>query len=230
LDLRTGELRAKNRKILLGEQLRRILEMLTMRPGKVVTREEIQNALWPNGEIVEYEHSINAAIRRLRELFGDSSTDCRYVETLRGRGYRLVAPMSKAGPIGDAVVLPFNGGGDAEMEFFSDRLTESVTAHLATLHGLRVVPHQAALSYKGRQHDLEGIGRALSAQAIMTGRAQMAKGDVIVAAELIDVRKNSQLWGGRFRRPAENLCEVRRKVALEIFACLRPRLSDGNPA
>src|SRR5262245_3202508 len=186
LDLGTGELRAKNRKIMLGEQLRRIIEMLTMRPGKVVTREEIQNALWPDGKIVEYEHSINAAIRRLREVLGDSSANCCYVETVRGRGYRLVAPMSEAGPIGDAVVLPFSGGGDPEMEFFSDRLTESVTAHLATLHGLRVVPHEAALPYKGRQHDFESIGRALSARAAVTGRAQMANGDVVVAAELID--------------------------------------------
>lgn len=116
------------------------------------------------------------------------------------------------------------------MEFFSDRLTESVTAHLATRHGLRVVPHQAALPYKGRQHDFEGIGRALSARAVVTGRAQMANGDVVVAAELIDVRKNSQLWGGRFRRPAESLCDVRRTVALEIFDCLRPSFSDGNSA
>src|SRR5215472_7139241 len=91
VDLGTGEVRGKGRRILLGEQTRRILEMLTRRNGNVVTRAEIQNALWPNGEIVEYEHSINAAIRRLREIFGDSSRECRYLETVRGRGYRLIA-------------------------------------------------------------------------------------------------------------------------------------------
>jgi DNA-binding winged helix-turn-helix (wHTH) protein len=228
LDLGTGELRTKGRRILLGEQPRRILGMLIRRPGKVITREEIQNALWPKGEIVEYEHSINAAIRRLRETFGDSSTKGRYVETVRGRGYRLVAPMSETGRIGDVAVLPFDGGGDPEMEFFSDRLTETITAHVATLPGLRVVPHQAVLSYRGRVDDFESIGRTLSAGAVVTGRALMANGNVVVAAELIDAPKNSQMWGGRFRRLADNLCEVRRLIALEIFDCLRRKLSNEN--
>ena len=230
LNLGTGELRGKNGRILLGEQPRRILEMLARHPDNVVTREEIQNALWPNGEVVEFEHSINAAIRRLREVLGDSSGKCRYIETVRRRGYRLVAPLSERDPIGAVVVLPFDGGGNSEMEFFSDRLTEGVTAHLATLPGLRVVPHQAALPYKGRQHDFESIGRTLSVRALIMGRALMANGDVVVAAELVDARKNSQLWGGRFRHTAENLCNVRRAVALEIFDCLRPKLSGGNLA
>jgi DNA-binding winged helix-turn-helix (wHTH) protein len=224
LDLGAGEVRGKGRRIRLGEQPRRILEMLTRRNGKVVTREEIQKALWPNGEIVEYEHSINASIRRLREIFGDSSRECRYVETVRGRGYRLIAPMSETAPIDAVVVLPFNGGGNPEMEFFCDRLTESVTAHAATLAKLRVVPYQAALPYKGREHDFESIGRTLLARAVVTGRGLMANGDVVVSVELIDAEKSSQLWGGRFRRPATNLCEVRRAVALEIFDCLRPKL------
>jgi DNA-binding response OmpR family regulator len=68
LDLGTGEVRGKGRRVLLGEQPRRILEMLIHRSGKLITRDEIQNALWPNGEIVEYEHSVNAAIRRLRDF------------------------------------------------------------------------------------------------------------------------------------------------------------------
>jgi TolB-like protein len=202
--------------------------MLTRRNGKVVTREEIQSVLWPNGEIVEYEHSINAAIHRLREIFGDSSRECRYVETVRGRGYRLRAPIMDTEPIGAVVILPFNGGGHPEMEFFCDRLTESVAAHASTLPALRVVPHQTALSYKGREHDFESIGRALQARAAVTGRALMANRDVVVSAELIDMQKNSQLWGGRFRRPATNLCDVRRAIAQEIFDCLRLKLSDGN--
>jgi TolB-like protein len=149
------------------------------------------------------------------------------VETVRGRGYRLIALMREGGRIDAVVVLPFNGRGDPEMEFFCDRLTESVTAHAATLPALRVVPHQATLPYKGQDHDFESISRSLSACAVVTGRALMANGDVVVSAELIDTRRNSQLWGGRFRRPATNLCEVRRKVALEIFDCLRPKLTDG---
>src|SRR5258708_7538486 len=155
LDLRAGELRGKSRKVLLGEQPFRILEMLIRRPGEVITREEIQGTLWPNGQIVEFEHSINTAIRRLREALGEAADNSRYVETVRRRGYRLVATVTGATSIAALVVLPFASDGSAEMEFFSDRLTESITNHLTTLQGLRVVPHPSALRYKRCERDVE---------------------------------------------------------------------------
>jgi DNA-binding winged helix-turn-helix (wHTH) protein len=73
LDLQTGELRPKGGQPLsLADQPFRILAMLVARPGELVTREEIQNALWPNGTVVEFEHSISAAMKRLRQALGDS--------------------------------------------------------------------------------------------------------------------------------------------------------------
>ena len=65
--------------------------MLLERDGQVVTREEIQKRLWPNDTVVEFEHSINAAIAKLRKAFGDSATEPRYIETIAKRGYRLIA-------------------------------------------------------------------------------------------------------------------------------------------
>jgi len=89
LDLRAGELcRAGERPVSLAEQPFRILTMLLERPGDLVTREEIQDALWPNGTIVEFEHSISAAINRLRQLLRDSAEEPHYIETLARRGYR----------------------------------------------------------------------------------------------------------------------------------------------
>jgi DNA-binding winged helix-turn-helix (wHTH) protein len=228
LDLRAGELRGRGRKVLLGEQPLRILEMLIRRPGEVITREEIQGRLWPNGQIVEFEHSINAAIRRLREVLGDAADESRYIETVRGRGYRLVATVSGATPIAALVVLPFASDGTADMEFFSDRLTESITNYLTTVQGLRVVPHPSALRYKRGERELESIGRDLAVQAIVTGRATLANEHVVVSAELIDVLRNSQVWGGRFRRQAVNMCEVRQEISLEVFGCLRLKLSPTS--
>jgi eukaryotic-like serine/threonine-protein kinase len=89
LDLRAGELRrAGNPPVSLAEQPCRILTMLLEHPGDLVTREEIQDALWPNGTIVEFEHSISAAINRLRQVLGDSAEEPQYIETLARRGYR----------------------------------------------------------------------------------------------------------------------------------------------
>jgi eukaryotic-like serine/threonine-protein kinase len=89
LDLRAGELcRAGDKPVSLAEQPFRILTMLLERSGDLLTREEIQGALWPNGTIVEFEHSISAAINRLRQVLGDSAEEPHYIETLARRGYR----------------------------------------------------------------------------------------------------------------------------------------------
>jgi eukaryotic-like serine/threonine-protein kinase len=93
LDLRAGELRADNQSVLLREQPLRILRMLVERDGDLLTREEIQKKLWPNDTVVEFDHSINAAIMNLRRALGDSAENLKYIETVARRGYRLMVPV-----------------------------------------------------------------------------------------------------------------------------------------
>jgi DNA-binding winged helix-turn-helix (wHTH) protein len=77
----------------LFEQPFQILRLLLEHPGEVVTREEIRKKLWPNDTIVEFEHSISAAMNRLRQALGDSAENPRFIGTLAGRGYRLMVPV-----------------------------------------------------------------------------------------------------------------------------------------
>jgi len=99
LGLRTGELhKDEGSTVRLSEQPFRILAMLLERPGEVVSREEIRKRLWPNNTIVEFEHSISAAMNRLRQALGDSADHPRYVETLARRGYRLLVPVECVEP------------------------------------------------------------------------------------------------------------------------------------
>ena len=93
LDLRTRELRHEGRSTGLPEQSIRILALLLERPGDVVLREEIRKELWPNDTVVEFDHSINAATKRLRQALGDAADDPRYIETLARRGYRWKVPV-----------------------------------------------------------------------------------------------------------------------------------------
>jgi eukaryotic-like serine/threonine-protein kinase len=93
LDVATGELYGQNQRIHLQEQPFQLLEMLIDRPGELVTREQIRNMLWPNGTVVEFDHSINTAIKKLRLALGDSATEPRYIETVARRGYRLMLPV-----------------------------------------------------------------------------------------------------------------------------------------
>ena len=79
----------------LQDQPFQILAMLLERPGDVVTREEIRERLWPDGTFVDFEHSMNAAIKRLRAALGDAAENPRFVETLHRRGYRFIAPSRR---------------------------------------------------------------------------------------------------------------------------------------
>ncbi len=97
LDLRARELRRNGSRIRLQEQPYQVLLQLLERPGDVVSREELQARLWPADTFVDFDHSLNAAIRRLRDALGDSAENPRFVETVSRRGYRFLAPVTKLG-------------------------------------------------------------------------------------------------------------------------------------
>ena len=94
-DLQSGELRKHGLRIKLQGQPIDVLKLLLEHPGEVVSREELQKRLWPVDTYVDFEHSLNAAIKRLRAALGDSAEAPRFVETLARRGYRFIAPLSQ---------------------------------------------------------------------------------------------------------------------------------------
>ncbi len=98
VDLASGELRRQGLKISLQDQPFRLLALLLERAGEVVTREELRDKLWPADTFVDFDHSLNTAVRKLREALGDSAETPRYVETLARRGYRFVAPVAQDVP------------------------------------------------------------------------------------------------------------------------------------
>ena len=91
LDLQSGVLSRNGQKNRLQGQPLQLLELLLQQPGKVVTREQIQQHLWPDGTVVEFEHSVNAAVKRLREALGDDVEKPTFIETIPRRGYRFIA-------------------------------------------------------------------------------------------------------------------------------------------
>jgi TolB-like protein/DNA-binding winged helix-turn-helix (wHTH) protein len=95
VDLGSRELRRQGLKINLQDQPFRLLALLLERSGEVVTREELRDKLWPADTFVDFDHSLNTAVRKLREALGDSAETPRYVETLARRGYRFVAPVAE---------------------------------------------------------------------------------------------------------------------------------------
>ena len=93
LDLKAGELHKGERVVRLQEQPFQILLMLVERSGDLVTLEEIKKKLWPNDTVVEFDHSIHTAMKKLRQALEDSAENPRYIETVARRGYRLIMPV-----------------------------------------------------------------------------------------------------------------------------------------
>ncbi len=113
LDLSAGELRKSGVRLRLQEQPFQVLALLLERAGEVVTREELQQKLWPSDTFVDFDHSLNTAINKVREALGDSASSPRYVETLARRGYRFIAPVQEMIPSGaspEARPVNSNGG------------------------------------------------------------------------------------------------------------------------
>src|SRR4249919_4209517 len=106
LDLQTGELRHAGQKVKLQEQPFQVLATLLEHPGKIVTREELRNKLWPEDTFVDFDHSLNAAIKTLRDALGESADAPVYVETLARRGYRFIAPVNGAFPSSGIEIAP----------------------------------------------------------------------------------------------------------------------------
>jgi DNA-binding winged helix-turn-helix (wHTH) protein/Tol biopolymer transport system component len=133
VNFQSGELRRAGERVRLPEQSFQILAMLLERPGEVVMRQEIQKRLWPNDTVVEFENSINAAVKRLRLALGDSADEPRYVETLARRGYRWMVPVEwvDASPNTPQDAVPAVGSPPAESS--APNLTGRKVSHYRVL-------------------------------------------------------------------------------------------------
>jgi TolB-like protein/Flp pilus assembly protein TadD len=143
----------------------------------------------------------------------------------------LTAPLqrkrsSSRKTIDSLAVLPLtNESADAEMEYLSDGITESIINSLSQLPKLRVVPRSTVFRYKGREIDPQAIGRELNVRALFTGRVLQHGDSLVIKVELIDVEQESQLWGEQYRRKLTDIFELEEEISREISGKLRLRLS-----
>ena len=102
-DVSSGELRRNGHKLRLSEQPLQILLMLLERPGEIISREELRGRLWHDQSFGDFDHGLNNAVLRLREVLGDSSDNPRFIATVHRRGYRFIAPVQLVLPAQKAV-------------------------------------------------------------------------------------------------------------------------------
>ncbi|HWT02060.1 MAG TPA: protein kinase [Pyrinomonadaceae bacterium] len=131
-----------------------------------------------------------------------------------------------AGAIDSVAVLPFvNVGGDAETEYLSDGLTESLINSLTELPNLKVIARSSVFRYKGRDVDPQTVGRELGVHAVLTGRVVRMNDDLVIETELVDVDTQTRLWGERYSRKLSDIIALQDDISREISEKLRLKLS-----
>jgi len=133
---------------------------------------------------------------------------------------------SSTSQIESIAVIPFaTSGGNADADFLSDGLTESLIASLAHLPELKVKSRNSVFRYKGKDVDPQQVGKALTVDALLTGRV-VQRGDTIqVNADLTNVRDNTEIWGEQYERKASDIISLQQQIAGDIADQLRSKLS-----
>ena len=225
IDMRRHEVRRGGQTIRLQQQPFQILALLMEHAGGVVTRQDIERRLWPDGTSVDFEHSVNAAIRRLRVALGDDAIDPRFVETVPRRGYRFVGRLDPSGRVDErrpvsavrprVLVRPFLLRGDAPDDGLGAALIEELAAQLADrgadrLDVLTRTPEPGDCAARAC-YRIEGSVRA--------------SGDrVRVLATLIDGRDETHRWASGYDRDVVDILSVTTEVASAIAEAVVSRL------
>lgn len=134
-----------------------------------------------------------------------------------GRGENMIRSI---------VVLPLeNASADANMEYLSDGITESLINSLSELPSLKVIARSTAFRYRGQEFDAQKLRRDLGVDAVLTGRVVQQGEDLIVQADLIDAADGSQIWGARYSRKLSGIFALQGEIATDISKKLRLRLT-----
>jgi eukaryotic-like serine/threonine-protein kinase len=140
--------------------------------------------------------------------------------------YRANPSWHGGGSLDSVAVLPFaNGGGDPDTEYLSDGITESLINSLSHVSRLRVVPRSTVFRYKGRENSPEKIGQELNVRAVVTGRVARRGDAFLVSAELMDVGRESQVWGDQYSKKLADIQAIQEDISKAIAANLRIELN-----
>ncbi len=138
-------------------------------------------------------------------------------------------PAASSGAINSIAVLPFaNPGGDPNLEYISDGVSESLINSLAQVQRLRVTARTTAFRYKGKEVDPQQVGRDLNVRAVLTGRVRQVGDTLHVQVDLVDATTGAQLWGEEYNRKLSDILAVKQDISREITDKLRLRLTGDE--
>ena len=226
LQIRSRELRNGASRIRLQKQPFEILLMMLERPGTLVTRDELRERLWPRGTYVDFEHSLNAAVKRLRNALGDEADNPRFVETLPRQGYRFIGALSDGRdphqPTPATIrlaVLPFvNLNTGRENGHFADGLTEEVIAQLGQLCGGRIgiISRYSSMVFEEGGGRVRDIGESLRASYLLEGSVRREGDRARIIARLVETAYQTHVWVEWYEARLTDCLSVQKDVAGSI--------------
>jgi TolB-like protein/Tfp pilus assembly protein PilF len=144
-------------------------------------------------------------------------------------GFFAYRYLTQGRQIESIAVMPFvNESGNADVEYLSDGMTETLIKSLSNLPDLDVKPRSAVFRYKGKDTDLPTIGKELNVQAILNGRVAQRGDQLALSLELVDVQKNRVIWTEQYARKQSDLVALQSEIAKDVSARLSPKLSGAE--
>ncbi|MGC2202960.1 MAG: winged helix-turn-helix domain-containing tetratricopeptide repeat protein [Stellaceae bacterium] len=227
--------------VAVGLRAIRLLGLLTAHQGEVVSKDAIFRTVWP-GRVVE-EANLNVQISKLRRILDQNRGQDSCIQTIPGRGYCFVAPVTRLGAdaqpapptIADLgarpqqrlsiVVLPFdNLSRDAGQQYLADGITEDLTINLSRFIDMLVISRNTAFTYRDKPRDTRQIGRELEVRYVLEGSVRRSAKRVRVNAQLIDAEADAHLWAERFDRHLSDLFDWQDEVTAAIAGAIEPEL------
>jgi TolB-like protein len=235
LDCDRFELSRAGRNLKLERKPLELLILLASSNGHLVARTDIADQLWGREVVVDIEHGINTAVRKIRQALRDNPEHPRFLETVTGKGYRFLADVimppscAEANVAGNQVsiaVLPFaNMSAEKENEYFADGLAEEIMNQLANVPSMKVAARTSSFFFKGKDVDAPEIGKRLNVEHVLEGSVRKSGNRVRITAQLIKLSDGFHLWSERYDREMTDIFAVQDEISLAIIAALRVNFS-----
>jgi TolB-like protein/Flp pilus assembly protein TadD len=211
---------------------------LVQQRGKVVEKNELMAAVWPD-TVVE-ENNLNQNISALRRALGENRGENRYIATLSGKGYRFLPEVAIVQEVPEEnptrirlAVLPFeNLSGDSEREYLADGLAEETIASLGQIDPdhFSIIGRTSVMAYKRTTKSLAQIGRELAVSYLLESSIRAEAGRVRITCKLIRVRDQTQVWSSSYDSESSSMLAFQRELSASIAEQIRLRLSPKRLA
>ncbi len=235
LDEQTLELRRNGARLRIQQQPARVLAFLLNHQGKLVTRQQLQDAIWGQGTFVDFEQNLNFCIRQIRITLDDHAERPRFIETLPRLGYRFIGPVEIIGNGGPTTkririgVLPIEDLGGVAEDYFAIGLTEDMISALSHIDPARLRVTVGPRS-PGRilpKEELDRLQREFDLDYLLRGSVRRFAEAIRVTAQLLDLRDKSVLWSEVYDRKSSDLLGVQEEVTRRVSASLTLELLPG---